>query len=63
MCCVIGVTCLSKQSTARLGLYIGIVGVFLGVSATMAEINPTIKILPYALGLIFIGMSIGIYLG
>ena len=38
--CVGGISCLSSQKTARLGVYVGTSGILTGLAATRAYMNP-----------------------
>ena len=38
--CVGGISCLSSQKTARLGVYVGMSGILTGLAATLAYMNP-----------------------
>ena len=38
--CVGGISCLSSQTTARLGVSVGVSGIFTGLAATLAYMNP-----------------------
>ena len=39
--CIGGISCLSAQSTARLGIYVGTGGILTGLAATLAYMNPS----------------------
>ena len=38
--CVGGISCLSSQKTARLGVYVGTSGILTGLAATLAYMHP-----------------------
>lgn len=57
--CVGGITCLSSQSTARLGIAVGMSGIGTGLAATLAYMNPA-DIAVYGQLLAFGGSGAGI---
>ena len=61
LCCVGALGGLSKQSTARVGNALGIIGVSGGIAATIGSIAPSTDLLAQMVAAMTVGGAIGEY--